>query len=114
MAGPWARWLRLATRLFHAVPTATHRHAILLTDGHNHDETADDLHTAVREASGPFQRDVRGLGVDWSVREARAISQALLGTVDLVPALDDLPAVVSDLVRQSMGRGVTDARLRRS
>jgi hypothetical protein len=105
-------WLRLATGLFQAVPTATHRHAILLTDGHNHDETIDDLHAAVREAAGTFQCDVRGLGADWSVPEALAISRALLGTVDLVPTPDDLPAAVSDLVRRSMSRGVSDVRLR--
>ena len=36
-------WLRLATRLFAGVPSATQRHAILLTDGINQHETPEQL-----------------------------------------------------------------------
>jgi uncharacterized protein YegL len=105
-------WLRLATRLFDSVPTATQRHAILLTDGKNQSETAEVLRSSVREAAGRFQCDCRGVGADWDVRELREVSTALLGTVDLIPAPHQLADAFAGLMRQAMGRGVAEAQLR--
>jgi hypothetical protein len=104
-------WLRLATRLFRAVPTAAQRHVVLLTDGRDADETPDELAAAVREATGLFQCDCRGLGSDWDVREVRSISAALLGTVDIVPESRDLIGVLPGLVQAALGRGAADAQL---
>ena len=36
-------WLTLAGRLFDSVPMLAQRHAILLTDGENHNETPEQL-----------------------------------------------------------------------
>jgi len=105
-------WLRLATRLFESVPQATQRHAILLTDGKNQSETAEVLRTSVREASGRFQCDCRGVGADWDVRELREVATALLGTVDIIPAPHQLAEAFAGLMRQAMGRGVAEAQLR--
>ena len=105
-------WLRLATRLFESVPSATQRHAILLTDGKNQSETAEVLRSSVREASGRFQCDCRGVGADWDVRELREVSTALLGTVDIIPAPHQLAEAFAGLMRQAMGRGVAEAQLR--
>jgi uncharacterized protein YegL len=104
-------WLRLASRLFGAVP-AVQRHAILLTDGKNQSETVAALNASVREVAGQFQCDCRGVGADWDVNEVRQISQALLGTVDIIPAPHELAAAFSTLMRQAMSRGVADAQLR--
>ena len=105
-------WLRLATTLFDTVPTATQRHAILLTDGRNQSESSELLRAAVRSAQGRFQCDCRGIGADWDVREIREVATALLGTVDLVPGPAQLAAEFETLMRQAMGRGVSDAQLR--
>jgi uncharacterized protein YegL len=105
-------WLRLATRLFESVPTVTQRHAILLTDGKNQSETAEALRSSIREASGRFQCDCRGVGADWDVRELREVSTALLGTVDIIPAPSQLSEAFETLMRQAMGRGVAEAQLR--
>ena len=83
-------WLTLAGRLFDSVPFLAKKHAILLTDGENHNETPEQLTSAILGATGKFQCDCRGVGVDWEVSEVRRIAQALLGTVDIVPQPDQL------------------------
>lgn len=105
-------WLRLAGRLFDSVPTATQRHAILLTDGKNQSETTEALQNSIREVTGKFQCDCRGVGADWDVRELRQVSTALLGTVDIIPAPHELAAAFDALMSQAMSRGVADAQLR--
>ena len=105
-------WLTLAGRLFDSVPMLAQRHAILLTDGENHNETAEQLTTAIRGVTGKFQCDCRGVGVDWQVAEVRRIAQALLGTVDIIPSPDQMGQVFAELMQQSMSRGVANAQLR--
>lgn len=105
-------WLALAARLFDSVPMLTQRHAILLTDGENHNETPDQLTRAIAGVAGRFQCDCRGVGVDWQVAEVRRISQALLGTVDIIPEPELMARVFADLMSQSMARGVAEAQLR--
>jgi uncharacterized protein YegL len=105
-------WLTLAGRLFDSVPMLVQRHAILLTDGENHNETADQLSTAIAGAAGRFQCDCRGVGVDWQVAEVRRIAQALLGTVDIIPDPGQMQQVFAELMQQSMSRGVAEAQLR--
>ena len=79
-----------AGRLFDSVPGLVQRHAILLTDGENHNETPEQLTNAIMGVTGKFQCDCRGVGVDWQVAEVRRIAQALLGSVDIIPEPDQM------------------------
>ena len=105
-------WLNLARALFDSVVPLSQKHAILLTDGENHNETPQQLDAAIRNCLGQFQADCRGVGVDWKVEEIRKIAQALLGSVDIIPSGMDMPAVFGELMHKAMGRGVADAQLR--
>lgn len=105
-------WLTLARSLFDSVGSLQQKHAILLTDGENHNETAQQLDAALRSCVGSFQVDARGVGVDWKVSEIRKVAQALLGTVDIVPNAGMLQPAFAEIMRTSMGRGVADAQLR--
>ena len=110
-------WLTLAARLFESVQTGfggilAKRHAILLTDGENHNETPEQLSAAIAGVAGRFQCDCRGVGTDWQVAEVRRIAQALLGTVDIVPEPSQLQAEFASLIQASMARGVASADLR--
>lgn len=105
-------WLMLARDLFASVPGLAQKHAILLTDGENHNETPDKLDEAIRACTGVFQCDCRGVGVEWKVSEIRKIAQALLGTVDIIPNPAQMQQVFAELMQASMARGVADAQLR--
>ena len=105
-------WLLLARSLFRSIPSLVGKHAILLTDGENHNESVTQLESSIRQCLGEFQVDCRGIGVEWQVSEIRKISQALLGTVDVIPSPRDLPRVFQELIARSMSRGVPDAQLR--
>lgn len=104
-------WLDLAGVLFASVPEVTQRHAILLTDGENN-EPSSVLDAAIRRAEGFFQCDCRGVGVEWKVDELRRISQALLGSVDIIPKPAELRSAFAAMMRQAMSRGVSEAALR--
>lgn len=105
-------WLNLAHDLFGSVPALGQKHAILLTDGENHNETEDKLDAAIQRCTGVFQCDCRGVGVDWKVSEVRKIASALLGTVDIIPHPSAMAGVFAELMQASMARGVADAQLR--
>jgi len=105
-------WLTLARQIFETVPYVTKRHAILLTDGVNEGETPASLAAAVRGCVGVFQCDARGVGDQWRVDEVRGIASALLGTVDLIPAPEDMAAEFESMMRASMSRGVANLELR--
>ena len=105
-------WLTLARQIFEAVPTVSKRHAILLTDGVNEGESPQALQAAVEACIGVFQCDCRGVGERWRVDEVRGIASALLGTVDLIPAPEDMAAEFAAMMRASMARGVASAELR--
>jgi hypothetical protein len=105
-------WLNLARALFDSIGNLAQKHAILLTDGENHNETPQQLDAAIRSSIGQFQVDCRGVGVDWKVPEIRSIAQALLGTVDIIPNPSQLGQAFAELMQKSMGRGVAQADLR--
>ncbi len=105
-------WLTLAGRLFESVPGLAQKHAILLTDGENHNELPEQLTASIQGVTGKFQCDCRGVGIDWQVAEVRRIAQALLGTVDIIPQPEQMAEVFAELMQQAMGRGVADAQLR--
>ncbi|MDP2291288.1 MAG: VWA domain-containing protein [Actinomycetota bacterium] len=104
-------WIQAATELFAQV-SAAQRHAILLTDGKIEGEPESALPQALEAARGRFQCDCRGIGQDWVVEELREIATALMGTVDIVAKPEDLEADFESMMRESMNRGVADARLR--
>jgi VWA domain-containing protein len=104
-------WLDLAGTVFSSIPEVTQRHAILLTDGENREDEGK-LSAALNRATGYFQCDCRGAGTDWKVEELRRISQALLGTVDIIPEPSQMRAQFQEMMRAAMARGVADAQLR--
>jgi hypothetical protein len=104
-------WLDLAGTIFASVPEVTQRHAILLTDGENN-EPAPVLDEAIARATGFYQCDCRGVGVDWKVEEIRRIAQALLGTVDIIARPETMAADFQAMMQTSMARGVANAELR--
>jgi hypothetical protein len=105
-------WLRLAARVFATVPSLTQKHAILLTDGENQHETPEQLTATIEAVTGQFQCDCRGVGDRWQVAEVRRIATALLGTVDIIPAPDQMAAEFEALIRRSMSRGIAGADMR--
>ena len=105
------QWLRLACAIFETYP-AQLRHAILLTDGKNQHETADQLAAAISRCEGLFSCDCRGVGTDWVVAELRKISTALLGTVDIIADPAGLAADFTSMMESAMGKQVADVALR--
>ncbi len=105
-------WLLAAAQLFDTVPSLTQKHVMLLTDGENQHETPEQLTKAIETVRGRFQADCRGLGAAWVVDEVRRISDALMGTVGLIPRREDMAAEFEALMRTAMGRGVAEASLR--
>lgn len=87
-------------------------HAILLTDGKNEHETPEALGEQIGLAEGEFTCDCRGVGTDWQVEELRAISSALLGTVDIVADPEDLAEDFASMMRTSMSKSIAGLTLR--
>ncbi|MFG1999406.1 VWA domain-containing protein [Spirillospora sp. NPDC048911] len=104
-------WLRLADQLFDAHQEGI-RHAILLTDGKNQHETAEELDAVLYRCTGRFVCDCRGVGTDWEVAELRKISSALLGSVDIVADPQGLVADFQAMTEAAMGKAVADVALR--
>ena len=87
-------------------------HAILLTDGKDEHETPEKLGEEIGLSEGEFTCDCRGVGTDWRVEELRAISSALLGTVDIVADPADLVDDFAAMMRASMDKSIPDLTLR--
>ena len=105
------QWLRAANGMFETSPAAV-RHAILLTDGANENETSEELDDALAECAAHFQCDCRGVGTDWRVDELRTISTALLGTVDIIAEPEEMAADFTFVMHQAMARATADVKLR--
>ena len=105
------RWLELANALF-ADRGGGIRHAILLTDGKDQHETADELDTVLASCAGRFVCDCRGVGTDWEVGTLRRVADALLGGVDLVADPRELAADFTAMIEAAMGKAVADVALR--
>jgi len=105
------QWLALADRLFTGHEDAI-RHAILLTDGKDEHETAEDLGAAIARCEGRFTCDCRGVGTDWVVAELRRVANGLLGTVDIVADPRGLAADFAAMIEGAMGKAIADVRLR--
>ena len=87
-------------------------HAILLTDGKDEHETPEKLGEEIGLSEGEFTCDCRGVGTDWRVEELRAISSALLGTVDIVSDPANLVDDFAAMMRASMDKSIPDLTLR--
>jgi von Willebrand factor type A C-terminal domain/von Willebrand factor type A domain len=87
-------------------------HAILLTDGKDEHETPEELGEEIGLSEGEFTCDCRGVGTNWHVDELRAISSALLGTVDIVADPADLADDFAAMMRTSMSKSVPNVTLR--
>ena len=104
-------WLAHVRGVARARPAAL-MHAILLTDGKDEHETPEQLRDEIHRSEGEFTCDCRGVGTDWNVGELRAISSALLGSVDIVADPDDLAADFAAMMRASMAKSIPDLTLR--
>ncbi|RRR76623.1 VWA domain-containing protein [Streptomyces sp. RP5T] len=104
-------WLRLADRLLSSADVAI-RHGILLTDGRNEHESAEDLKASLNACAGRFTCDARGVGTDWEVKEVTGIASALLGTADIVADPSALAADFTRMMETAMGKEVADVALR--
>jgi hypothetical protein len=104
-------WLTLANHLF-APSTAEVKHAIMLTDGQNQHETAEQLATVLRACQGRFVCDTRGVGADWSGTELRQVASALLGSADGLPDPNELVGDFKAMTEAAMGKSVAEATLR--
>ncbi|MFD1150748.1 vWA domain-containing protein [Saccharothrix hoggarensis] len=105
------RWLVAAATLFEGHEGGP-RHAILLTDGANQHESAAQLEENLDAVAGRFTCDCRGVGTDWEVSELRRISEALLGTVDIVADPAGLADDFRSMAATAMGKAVADVSLR--
>ena len=84
-------WLRGAASIIRGHEDSI-AHVILLTDGRNEHEESWELDAAIAESVGLFECDCRGLGVNWEPDELRKISNALLGTTDIIANPNDMEA----------------------
>lgn len=106
-------WLSLAEALFASMGgLLSQRHALLLTDGADEHETPQQLDAAIRSCQGKFQCDCRGVGTYWVVSEVRKISQALMGSLDIIPDPSKMSEVFANIMQTAMSRGVSKADLR--
>jgi hypothetical protein len=104
-------WLELARVMFDRHPGAI-RLAYLLTDGKNESEPRFKLEEALAKATGIFQCDARGVGVDWNVEELRLITSSLLGQVEIISEPDLMDDDFKDFLERAIGKNVADVRLR--
>ena len=102
-------WLRAANELFGTEPPGI-RHALLLTDGQNADESPAELDDALRECEGNFQCDCRGVGADWKVDELREISTMLLGETALIRKPEQMAADFSEVMERAGGGSSVTSR----
>ena len=100
-----ASWLELARRLFDACPDAIH-HALLLADGRNESEEGGRLEEELRRCAGRFQCDCLGVGTDWDRQELQSISDALLGSTDIIPDASKMDAVFAAITDNAMSKRV--------
>ncbi|GGV32458.1 VWA domain-containing protein [Streptomyces longisporoflavus] len=104
-------WLRLVDRLLSSADVSI-RHGIVLTDGRNEHESAEDLQASLDACAGRFTCDARGVGTDWEVKEVTSIASALLGTADIVADPAGLSADFTQMMEAAMGKEVADVSLR--
>jgi len=105
------RWLAMADRLFAGNPAEV-KHAIVLTDGRNQHETAEQLAMTLKQCEGRFICDSRGVGADWVGTELLTVASALLGTADGLPDPAGLVDEFKAMTEAAMGKGLAEVALR--
>jgi hypothetical protein len=105
-----SEWLATARHLFGARPDAIH-HALLLTDGKNESEDPSLLQEELRQSQGRFECDCRGVGTRWDRAELQGISDALLGTTDIIPSPMYMGAEFEAIIERRMSKQVRSVML---
>lgn len=105
------QWLSLANTVFAGHPAEV-KHAIMLTDGRNQHETAEQLAATLRNCEGRFICDSRGVGADWVASELRTVASTLLGTADGLEDPRELPGAFRAMTEAAMGKAIAEATLR--
>jgi hypothetical protein len=105
-----SEWLATARHLFAARPDAIH-HALLLTDGKNESEDPALLQEELRQSQGRFECDCRGVGTRWDRTELQGISDALLGTTDIIPSPAHMGAEFEAIIERRMSKQVRSVML---
>jgi Ca-activated chloride channel family protein len=103
-------WLAQAKYLLDRHPDAL-RHVVLLTDGINEAESAEQLTQVLNECEGRFACDARGIGDDWNPVELSRITEVLRGRTEAVVEETDLPAHFKQMIEAAMGKMMPDLRL---
>jgi len=104
-------WLTLANHLY-ARSTAEVKHAIMLTDGENQHETAEQLAMVLQACQGRFVCDTRGVGEGWKGTELLKIASALLGSADALEEPNQLVADFKEMTEKAMGKSIAEVNLR--
>jgi len=100
-----SNWLAMARQLFESRPAAIN-HAFLLTDGRDEGEERARLTAEVDRCLGLFQCDCRGFGTDWDRRELQAVSDALLGTTDIISEPSQMDSEFEAIMQRSVERRI--------
>jgi Mg-chelatase subunit ChlD len=100
-----SHWLAMARGLFETRPGAIN-HCLLLTDGQDEGEERAALTGELERCLGRFECDCRGFGTDWDRAELRQISDALLGSTDIIPDASRMDAEFESIVRKTMSKQV--------
>jgi hypothetical protein len=103
-------WLALARHLFEGRPDAIH-HALLLTDGRNESEDPSVMRAELQQCMDRFECDCRGVGTHWDRVELQTISDALLGTTDIIPHPSQMGAEFEAIVERRMSKQVRSVLL---
>ena len=104
-------WLLKASSLFGS-HSGRVCHSILLTDGNDEHETAEELRRALAACEGRFQCDCRGVGTDWRVSELRQVASVLLGSVELIRDPADMADDFRSMMENAMGKATRSVSLR--
>lgn len=86
-------------------------YAILLTDGRNVGEMMSDLDAEIQRCKGKFQCDCRGVGADWNKEELWRISNALLGTTDVIAKPENIEAEFGRSLGRALLKSTRNVRL---
>ena len=83
-----------------------------LTDGDNGPDDHDRLVSVIKDCTGFFQCDCRGVGTGWKPAELRQIASALLGTADAITDPSGLEEDFSAFLSRTLSKGIAGAKLR--
>jgi Mg-chelatase subunit ChlD len=107
----FGQWLTAATAIFRQRPQAI-KVLVFLTDGENNDEdTSRRLPGALREATGLYQVECRGVGSSYRPEQLRTIVGALGGSIDGMQNAGDLAKDFAAIVEKTKGLSMASVQL---